>query len=355
MSIVFAVLLTLSLMAPSLNPEKWPIAILFSLFFQYFFIINFILAIYWLVRQRLYIILPLFPLVMGYNIFARSFNIIIKDEVETNRPKINLLTYNTRLFDLYNWSHNLETRAKMFNYIKDTKSDIICLQEFYTDDNPKSKFSNIDTLKQITGLKYETHHYTTTLHKTEHWGIVTYSRFPIINSGVFDFDGPNNNSCIFSDFIVRGDTFRVYNLHLESIRFAKNDYTFIDNIEKEKTENFNWRYAGTIAKKLMTASVARGKQAERIHQHILKCPYPILVCGDFNDTPASYTYSVISPYLKDAFHSGKIGFGATYNGPFPAFRIDQVLYSPYLKNLSYTIDKLPYSDHFPVRAVFQLP
>lgn len=54
-----------------------------------------------------------------------------------------------------------------------------------------------------------------------------------------------------------------------------------------------------IAKKLMTASVARGKQAERIHQHILKCPYPILVCGDFNDTPASYTYSVISPYLKD--------------------------------------------------------
>ena len=83
---------------------------------------------------------------------------------------------------------------------------------------------------------------------------------------------------------------------------------------------------------------------------IKKSPYPVLVVGDFNDTPQSYTYAQIADNLQDAFAKKGFGLGITYGGIVPALRIDYILASPSLPILSHRIFKKEYSDHYPIVA-----
>jgi endonuclease/exonuclease/phosphatase family metal-dependent hydrolase len=82
--------------------------------------------------------------------------------------------------------------------------------------------------------------------------------------------------------------------------------------------------------------------------HILKSPYPVIVCGDFNDSPVSYTYQKISANLKDAFLESGTGLGSTYSGRFPSYRIDYILHNPQLSCYQYANPKMGLSDHQPV-------
>jgi endonuclease/exonuclease/phosphatase family metal-dependent hydrolase len=101
------------------------------------------------------------------------------------------------------------------------------------------------------------------------------------------------------------------------------------------------------------AFIFRAKQARTVAEHIKKCPYPIIVCGDFNDTPLSYTYQILSEQLNDAFSEAGFGISNTYNGFLPLFRIDYVLHSERFKAISYQSEKVAMSDHFPVVAILE--
>ena len=75
----------------------------------------------------------------------------------------------------------------------------------------------------------------------------------------------------------------------------------------------------------------------------------MIICGDFNDTPSSYTYHRISDHRKDAFVESGSGFGTTYAGEFfPAFRIDFILHDPGFSSTGFHRHKTPFSDHFPI-------
>ncbi|HQV01285.1 MAG TPA: endonuclease/exonuclease/phosphatase family protein, partial [Bacteroidia bacterium] len=162
-----------------------------------------------------------------------------------------------------------------------------------------------------------------------------------------------SNACMYADVLIDNDTLRVYNAHLESIRFKKQDYTYVDDIRKNVEQN---NYSGIlpILKRLKTAFIKRATETEIIKQHKANCKLPLIFCGDFNDTPASYTYKQIAGTLKDAFKDGNAGFGTTYNGVFPAFRIDYILYSPHIAVSQFTTHKIKLSDHCPLTATIHL-
>ena len=80
----------------------------------------------------------------------------------------------------------------------------------------------------------------------------------------------------------------------------------------------------------------------------------ILVCGDFNDTPISYAHRTVQGPLVDSFAESGQGMGITYNQNMFWFRIDNILHSKNMKSMNCTIDKVRYSDHYPLWCYLSL-
>ena len=142
-------------------------------------------------------------------------------KLEEDVAAIKIMSFNVRLFDLYNWSKNKETRQAIFEFIKKENPDIIAFQEFYADDD--NEFINVEKLKEILNFPYNDYEFTLTLRKKHHWGIATYSKHKIIGSGHVNFRVKSNNVCIYSDMLINKDTVRVYNMHLQSIHLLKEE------------------------------------------------------------------------------------------------------------------------------------
>ena len=108
--------------------------------------------------------------------------------------------------------------------------------------------------------------------------------------------------------------------------------------------------------KLRRAFIKRAEQADFLSEHLKSAPYNVLLCGDFNDTPISYTYERIirSREFKDAFREKGIGFGSTHVGVFPFLRIDHLFMDKGIKLNYYRVLKEEYSDHYPVISEFSL-
>lgn len=258
------------------------------------------------------------------------------------------MSYNSMLFDLYNWSKNAQSRNIILNMLHEENPDILCLQEFYTSEQ-KNDFNNIDTVKNLLGTTYFHTEYTTTLRELDHWGIATFTKYPIIKKGKIQFNTRTNNICIYTDVIIHQDTVRIYNMHLQSISFTKADYKFIDQLQTDTIDTKDEvEKSKNILRRLKRAFVKRAKQAEIIAAHIETCKYKVILCGDFNDTPASYVYNTIRGSLKDAFVESGSGFEQTYAGKFPRFRIDYILFSPQFTAKDYHHLTETLTDHYPV-------
>ena len=348
----FAVIsLLLSYLSPYVSPAVfWPIAFL-GLGYTYLLILNFLFVLYWLLRRRIQIILPLVAILIGFNRFPSVFKISFGSEKKVSEKSIKVLSWNVRLFDLYNWSHNKETKNKMFQFLNSENPGIICLQEFFNGDS--GYFPTLDTLQKFLNAKNVHYTYTLTLRNYQHFGIATFSSYPVIKKGEISFETKTNNICIYTDVLIGEDTIRIYNMHLQSIQMGYADYKFVENLEKNK-EVDEIEGSKNILKRLKRAFIKRVPQAEMVAEHISECKYPVIVCGDFNDTPFSYTYNVVKGKLSDSFLECGSGFGKTYNGIFPSFRIDYVLHSSDFTAHNYFTHSENYSDHFPVSCFLEL-
>ena len=136
-------------------------------------------------------------------------------------------------------------------------------------------------------------------------------------------------------------------MHLQSFLFSKQDYKFVDDLEHDK-EVDELEGSKSILKRMKLAFVKRAPQADVVAAHISVCRYPVILCGDFNDTPFSYTYHRIKGDLTDCFIESGSGLGKTYFGQFPSFRIDYILHSKGLTSRSYTTHSEDFSDHFAI-------
>ena len=192
--------------------------------------------------------------------------------------------------------------------------------------------------------------YTVNLHETEHWGIATFSKYPIIRKSAKHFAKKGGNIFIISDIKIGNDTISVFNTHLESIHFGWSDYKFIQNLNND-VEQDELKGSLTILRRLRKAFVKRASQVEVLVDSIKASKHPVIVCGDFNDTPSSYTYSVLSNGLKDAFKESGNGSGKTYAGPFPSFRIDYIFHDKRMKSAAFRTIKESLSDHYPLSCM----
>ena len=355
-NIIAALLLLLSYLSTYVNPTESNLLPFFGMAYPVFLLANIFFIFLWSWRKKKFVYISIITIVIGFNHLANFFQISFQSASDgLNKNSISVMQYNVRLFDWYNWTGNIKTRNEMFKMLQKENCDIFCFQEFVYHEE-KGFFETRDTLTKILDAKNYYEGYTHLVRGGHHFGIAIFSKYPIINKAALEFGNDINNNCIYIDVKIKEDTIRIYNTHLSSIRFQKEDYQFIDSLGV-KDENVRELKDGgiRIIKKLKTAFIKRGSQVDIISESIKKSPYPVILCGDFNDTPVSYTYQSMSKILKDSFKESGNGIGNTYIGSFPSFRIDYMFHSESLKSYGYQTHPEKFSDHHAISCRIELP
>ncbi|WP_197088632.1 endonuclease/exonuclease/phosphatase family protein [Rufibacter radiotolerans] len=342
-----AVLFVLSHVASYINPAVLWVGSLVALTFPVLLLLNLLFILYWLLVKSRAVFISLFALLVGFNNLQAQIQLnLFPSEVPTNAQQLRVLSFNARLFDLYAWTGNPRTRDKIFKMVQDESPDIICFQEFYT--SSRSGRNNLDTLLRLQKATNQHVAYTETLRKTDHWGIATFSSFPVVRRGNILFNEKTNNLCIFTDLKIGPDTVRVYNVHFQSNRFKREDYEFLGNPNAKPSNDEKLMASRNIIRRLQVGATKRAYQVKVVADHIENSPYPVIVCGDFNDPPASFTYNKISKGLKDAFVESGWGLGNTFNGLFSILRIDYLLHDARMVGTGYRTIRQNLSDHYPI-------
>ncbi|OOQ58532.1 endonuclease/exonuclease/phosphatase family protein [Mucilaginibacter pedocola] len=344
--------LLLSYLAPYTDPRNaWLIAF-FGLAYPPLLLFNAIAAVYWLLRRKLYALLSIVSILIGYNVLFNNIGFRAKSEAPSapSADMLKVMTYNAHDFRKYGANNDISTKHEILELITQYNPDIIGIQEFYT--RKRGQYDMIDSLKKIIGSEYY-YFEPFDVNYDQASGMAVFSRYPIFNFGLISLSGKvTGNQCLFVD-IKKGDKkIRLYSMHLQSIKFEPEDYKYLGEVSKQGKTNMS--ATKRLGSKLKIAFLKRADQVFTIKAHAKQCPYPYIFSGDFNDTPASFAMNEMAKGMKNTFREKGSGLGRTYNGDFPNYQIDYIMASQHFDVLQYDIIKKKLSDHYPVTATLQL-
>ena len=233
-------------------------------------------------------------------------------------------------------------------------ADIVFLQEAPNEHKMTRTFQT--SLKQLLGFEYQAYDRSNySKSKYDASTQVILSRYPIT---VDDSTDDDTDRHIMSAYItVDGQKIRLINCHLESIRLSAEQINTVSNVSRADIH----RGQGTKAElqetysKMRTAFDRRTMQTIHVVDLIKSDTTPIIVGGDFNDTPISFTYHKVSDLLFDTFRNSNVIFGNTFNSSLPPIRIDYIFHSSQFTSSDYLIHtESQSSDHYAVSAVLKL-
>ena len=342
-TIVFNFLLFFSYLSYLSDPIKTIWLSFLGLMYPILFLINIILLLIWFFKKKLFFLTTLLFLICGMYHHSRFIQLNPKISHDISfKSKLKVMSFNVRLFDLYNWSKNKETKSEIISFIKDENPDIICFQEYYYDSN--NDFVTRDLILKELGLEYYHESFTNENNKNAHFGLATFSRYPIIEKNKIEFENDQSNHCIWSDIIFKDDTLRIFNTHLGSIRFNHSDYNIIggkgiplwshQKIPKQD-----------IINRLKIGFIKRSHQLKELLPIVDKSPFNKIICCDLNDTPISYAYNQFNNNYKDSFTISGLGIEGTYIGKVPFLRIDYIWHSKNLESMNFKTYPFEFSDH----------
>jgi len=339
-TVVAAMALVFAYLASAVDPASSSVFILFGLAAPFIIGLNLLLALFWIIRWRPIAFLPLLLLVFGYGVVSRHIRLpLFKQYEKSLSTDIDVMTYNVHIFRDARWNGSLDSIA---GYVRSSAPDILALQEYYV-----SSSISADSIGALMGNYpyFRTFYIRSDSRTGVGYGLALYSRHKIVRSGEIVFEN-GSNGAMYADIIIAGDTVRVFNCHMQTTDVDDNDIALVEGVEREDEEmKEGFR---RIVDKLRNNGVKRAAQADMVAGHVQSSPYPVILCGDFNDVPASYTYKMLSQGLNDAFKAAGRGYAASFRQLYGLFNVDYIFYAPVFECVRYDSPSLPFSDHNPV-------
>lgn len=299
-------------------------------------------ALYWIIRWKwmavtamsVFVVAGLFYVSLFYKLdIARQYG-----EPAYERGNIKVLSYNVRIFRNDLWENCTDSITE---FVKRMQPDIVCFQEFPTLDSVRREINGLMDGYTPCGLPSLSDGF-----------VECYTKYGII--GCETITGMEGTaSGITADLRIGNDTVRLVNIHLQTTSISADDkeyisrHRFISDTTREKKIH-------GIARRLLDNNILRAQQARVLRRIIDDSPYPVIVCGDFNDVPMSYAYRKIARRLDDTFSRAGHGYAHTFRGFYNMLRIDYILVSPDFETLSYEVPQIDASDHYPVFARLKL-
>jgi endonuclease/exonuclease/phosphatase family metal-dependent hydrolase len=330
LNLVLIVLTFIAYLLPFLAPKIFPLLSVFTLFMPLFFLTNGLFFIYWAIQFKKRMILSGIVLLVGITFFNKFYKFSAKEFPESDKD-FTVMSYNVRLFNVFKWLDRDDIPDAILEFINEENPDILCIQEF-------SNSANID-------LKVYRYKYVLMEGKQIKTGQAIFSKFPIIDQGNIVFPNSNNN-VVFADIKKGKDIVRVYNMHLQSIKISPDVNEISENIDV-----IDQRKSKSLFIRISKAFKQQQEQAAIFKEHEKECKYPIIICGDMNNSAFSYVYRNIKGKLKDSFEEAGKGFGATYKFRYYPARIDYIFADETMEVKQFeSFSEFQNSDHYPIMA-----
>ena len=293
---------------------------LISVFYPQFFILNLLFLIYWILKFDFRFILSLVFLFISISNPIYLFN---SNSYSGDNNLSQIMSYNVRLFNHYNWINSESIPSKISNFIKSKNPDILCFQEYHN--------KNIDLFKDYSEVHLGLN--------GENVGLAIFSKEKIIDKGDIR-DSKGKLLAIYVDLKIKNDTIRVYNTHLKSYNL---DLLSLKADKKSIKEIFD---------KSRNVYQVQNNQSELILNHIKKSKFPIILSVDLNNTPYSFVYKKFEENYDDSFVENGNGFGSTFGSKILPMRIDYIFKSSSITSKKFIVYDVKFSDHKPISMFF---
>ena len=339
--------MAMSVLSAYVNPSKFVWFSFFGLGFWVVLIYNLVVFGLLLLMWSRRVWISILALALAVPGVVKSFSM----GTSNDNGELRVMTYNLLTFKDVNDPDKtaLEVATDVAKMVKDYHPDVLCIQEF-TEFIPKTnRKACIAAFGELTDLPYQYYHT-----KAFYGSNVIFSRYPL---SALDEDIPfaNENSYGSVAKVDAGPKGEFYVLccHLTSFQLTDNEITVFSETGKSKEEV--QEYGKSIVAKLKKAYEKRSKEVDKMLEDMPHDGRPIILCGDFNDTPLSYTYHQIKKAgFIDGFVKAGRGVGRTYAGKLPLLRIDYVWGNERIEPTSFKRIKFKGSDHYPVMMDFNV-
>ena len=334
------------------NPARWWFLGLLTFALPFFLLILVFFALFWLFAKPFWAGVSILSILAGWpavkNIFGINFSASF--QIAREAGSIRVMSWNIEQLNIQHYKDKPWIKQQMLNLINSYDPDIACFQEAVLGEKKKSVNYFPDIRRE---LKFSDYFYSYDIKDDfdsyHHFGIIIFSKFPVITKQAF-VNSPNdyNSTFQFVDVVIQSDTIRIFNIHLQSLKFSKENLTYLDKPGLKSDSNIT--ESKNIISKMKTGFIKRSVQADFIKDEIAQSPYPVIVCGDFNDVPNSYAYETIGDGLQDAFVEKGSGISRTFSSISATLRIDNIFADKRFKVTQFLRVKKLLSDHFPIIA-----
>lgn len=316
--------------ASDVSPETGRFWALLALAMPGVLLLNFAALLYWLLRRRwLVCLLPLAALVWnGGYVSAMMQPLRLKNSPEC--ADLRVATLNAFNFDL--GESRYQTAQSVAEMMDREQVDVLCVQEF-----PVFADTPVDSL-----LNFFTPYFPYCVQ--DGWEAIL-SRYPIVASRYARY-ADSWNAYLWTDLAVGDDTVRVISVHLQTTGIAAQRARYRKDHNREAPVE---KLLGEVERN----SRIRARQVQEIHALIDSVRGPLVLVGDFNDTPSSYAYRQIARRLQDGFRAAGHGYGGTFRSLGGVLRIDYIFCNDFLRCVDYRTLPDAVSDHRAVIADFE--
>lgn len=328
-SMAVLILAIMGFLAAQVNPNDNTLFIYTALGLPFTLLAALALIIYFAIKRSWYFLISLMAIILNFQFITANLSIgrIFNGNSSSGKLIIKVATYNVHSFNLQN---DFVPVNNIADYISKEGVNILCMQEY----KPHDMYSE----EEVRGAFGFFNYLAIRESSMSRIGLIIYSKFPIKATGILDF--PNSaNGAIWADISINGGKLiRVINIHMQT--------TGLKNV-------FHLGILGSTMNLTDNAKI-RASQVQLVRKLIDTTKHPVILAGDFNDLPSTYTFKTLKGNLRDNFISGGLGTGGTFKVKFNFLRIDNILSSKSFICTKYYSDRKEWSDHNPVIAEFTL-